>query len=71
MVLEKKSTKIGFVNTVEHWIIMFKDCPALKLADQRRRKKKCEKCGEMGHDIIDCLDESDIRVKKEIKQGNR
>ena len=46
-----------------------KDCPALKLADQRRRKIKCEKCGEMGHDIVDCLDESDIRIEKEIKQA--
>ena len=46
-----------------------KDCPALKLADQRRRKVKCEKCGEMGHDIVDCLDESDIRIEKEIKQA--
>ena len=46
-----------------------KDCPALKLADQRRRKIRCKKCGEMGHDIVDCLDESDIRVEKEIKQA--
>ena len=46
-----------------------KDCPSLKLADQRRRKIKCEKCGEMGHDIVDCLDESDIRIEKEIKQA--
>ena len=46
-----------------------KDCPALKLADQRRRKIRCEKCGEMGHDIVDCLDESDVRVEKEIKQA--
>ena len=46
-----------------------KDCPALKLADQRRRKIRCEKCGEMGHDIVDCLDESDIRIEKEIKQA--
>ena len=23
----------------------------------------------MGHDIIDCLDESDIRIEKEIKQA--
>ena len=46
-----------------------KDCPALKLADQRRRKVKCEKCGEIGHDIVDCLDESDIRIEKEIKQA--
>ena len=30
-----------------------KDCPALKLADQRRRKIRCEKCGEMGHDICE------------------
>ena len=27
------------------------DCPSLKLADQRRRRIKCEKCGEIGHDI--------------------
>ena len=46
-----------------------KDCPSLKLADQRRRKIKCEKCGEIGHDIVDCLDESDIRIEKEIKQA--
>ena len=46
-----------------------RDCPALKLADQRRRKVKCEKCGEIGHDIVDCLDESDIRIEKEIKQA--
>ena len=46
-----------------------KDCPALKLADQRRRKIRCEKCGEMGHDIVDCLDESDVRIEKEIKQA--
>ena len=46
-----------------------KDCPSLKLADQRRRKITCGKCGEMGHDIIDCLDESDIRIEKEIKQA--
>ena len=46
-----------------------KDCPALQLADQRRRKIKCEKCGEIGHDIIDCLDESDIRLEREIKQA--
>ena len=46
-----------------------KDCPALKLADQRRRKIRCEKCGEIGHDIVDCLDESDIRIEKEIKQA--
>ena len=46
-----------------------KDCPALKLADQRRRKIRCEKCGEMGHDIVDCLDESDIKIEKEIKQA--
>ena len=45
-----------------------KDCPALKLADQRM-KIRCEKCGEMGHDIVDCLDESDIRIEKEIKQA--
>ena len=41
----------------------------MKLADQRRRKIRCEKCGEMGHDIVDCLDESDIRIEKEIKQA--
>ena len=41
----------------------------MKLADQRRRKIKCEKCGEIGHDIVDCLDESDIRIEKEIKQA--
>ena len=46
-----------------------KDCPSLKLADQRRRKIKCEKCGEIGHDIVDCLDESDIRIEREIKQA--
>ena len=46
-----------------------KDCPSLKLADQRRRKIKCEKCGEIGHDIVDCLNESDIRIEKEIKQA--
>ena len=23
----------------------------------------------MGHDIVDCLDESDVRVEKEIKQA--
>ena len=46
-----------------------RDCPALKLADQRRRKVKCERCGEIGHDIVDCLDESDIRIEKEIKQA--
>ena len=46
-----------------------KDCPALKLADQRRRKIRCEKCGEIGHDIVDCLDESDIRIEREIKQA--
>ena len=46
-----------------------KDCPALKLADQRRRKIRCEKCGEMGHDIVDCLDESDVKIEKEIKQA--
>ena len=45
------------------------DCPSLKLADQRRRKIKCEKCGEIGHDIVDCLDESDIRIEREIKQA--
>ena len=41
----------------------------MKLADQRRRKMKCKKCGEIGHDIADCLDESDIRIEKEIKQA--
>ena len=45
------------------------DCPSLKLADQRRRKIRCEKCGELGHDIVDCLDESDIRIDREIKQA--
>ena len=45
------------------------DCPALKLADHRRRKIKCEKCGEIGHDIADCLDESDIRKERKIKQA--
>ena len=41
----------------------------MQLADQRRRKIKCEKCGEIGHDIVDCLNESDIRIEKEIKQA--
>ena len=48
---------------------MLKIVQLWKLADQRRRKIKCEKCGEIGHDIIDCMDESDIRLEKEIKQA--
>ena len=44
-----------------------RDCPTLKITDERRRKTKCLKCGEMGHDEAACLDETNIRIEQEIR----
>ena len=46
---------------------MIEDCPALKEADDRRRKITCERCDKQGHDITACLDETEMEREKEIK----
>ena len=44
---------------------LIEDCPALKSTDERRRQVQCERCGNMGHDITACLDETQLKKEKE------
>ena len=48
---------------------MIEDCPALREADSRRRKITCERCGNKGHDITACLDETELEKERELKEA--